>query len=137
VDFIVFVGEQWLLVSLLAVLVTLFFWTERSRAGVPLSAHEVTRLLNLEQALLLDVRDAAEFKVGHIAGAYNIPHGKIQERFTELEKSRDKIIVVTDKVGQHAGQVGKFLKEKEFRVHRLQGGMGEWLNLNLPVVTGS
>ncbi|WP_461481914.1 rhodanese-like domain-containing protein [Porticoccus sp.] len=133
-DFFVFISEQWILVSVLLVLIYLFAINERIKSGKPISVHAVTRMLNSEEAVLLDVRDSKEFKSGHIAGALNIPQAKLQDKLSELDRYREKVIIVADKVGQQAGAVGRKLQQQGFQVFRLTGGMMEWQNQNLPVV---
>ncbi len=134
-DFFVFISEQWMLVSVLLALVYVFMLSEQMKAGKALSTHQVTALINRDEAVLLDVRDAKEFQLSHIAGAMNIPVGALDTRLAELEKHRTKIIVVTDKMGQQASVVGRKLRRLGFKVRRLQGGMGEWLAQRLPVVS--
>ncbi len=129
-----FVAEQWLLVGLLIALVIAFVTLESKKGGKTVSYHEVSRLLNSETAILLDVRDASDYKAGHIIGAVNIPHISLVTRIDELNAHKDKQIIVADKIGQHAGYVGKTLREKGFDTVRLQGGMSEWVAQNLPVV---
>lgn len=133
-DFFVFISEQWILVSVLLVLIYLFAINERIKSGRPISVHAVTRMLNADEAVLLDVRDTKEFKAGHIAGAMNIPQIKLQDKISELDHYREKIIIVADKVGQQGGAVGRKLQQQGFKVFRLTGGMMEWQNQNLPVV---
>lgn len=133
-DFFVFISEQWILVSVLMVLIYLFAINERIKSGRPISVHAVTRMLNSDEAVLLDVRDSKEFKAGHIAGAVNIPQSKLQDKMSELERYREKIIIVADKVGQQAGAVGRKLQQQGFKVFRLTGGMMEWQNQSLPVI---
>lgn len=92
-------------------------------------------MLNADEAVVLDVRDQKEFSSGHIAGAMNIPHAKVGERESELADLKDgKAIVLVDKVGQHAGAVGRVLSKKGYAVNRLRGGMADWVNEKLPVV---
>ncbi|MBB3060629.1 rhodanese-like domain-containing protein [Microbulbifer rhizosphaerae] len=135
-DFFVFMSEQWLLVSLLVVLLYAFALSERYKAGTPASVHEVTRLINSEGGRVLDIRDKSEYSAGHIVDALHIPHGQVAERIAELAKVKDKPLIVADKMGQHAGAVGRLLKRDGFQVRRLQGGMVEWSNQNLPLVKG-
>lgn len=123
-----------MLFSLLAVLVAAFIWTESHKGGQAMSHHDVTRLINSDAAVLLDVRDTKDFGSGHIVDAINIPYAKLTTRVVELEKFREKTIVVVDKLGQHAGAAGKILKDKGFEVARLQGGLAEWKAQNLPLV---
>ena len=130
----VFLSEQWLLVGILVVLVAVLIFVEGIKGGKALSFHEVTRRVNSGDAVLLDIREAKEYKNGHIVDAINIPHQKLSGRCAELKKYQDKTIIVVDKMGQHAGSSGKLLKDKGFDVSRLQGGMAEWQAQNLPVV---
>jgi len=54
----------------------------------------------------------------------------------ELEKYRDKPIVLVCKMGQHSGAAGKQLKAAKYgHVYKMTGGMMEWGNLQLPLVT--
>ncbi|MCO1335013.1 rhodanese-like domain-containing protein [Microbulbifer sp. OS29] len=131
-----FLSEQWLLVGLLVALLYAFVLSERYKSGVPASLHEVTKLINSDGAKVLDIRDRGEFTAGHIVDAVHIPHGEVTDRIAELEPLKDKTIIVADKMGQHGGPVGRLLKQKGFQVRRLQGGMSEWANQNLPVVKG-
>ncbi|MCB1667663.1 MAG: rhodanese-like domain-containing protein [Porticoccaceae bacterium] len=133
-EFFTFISEQWVLVSILLVLVYVFAFTERIKSGKPLSSHELTRMLNADEAVLLDVRESKDFKEGHIVGAIHIPFNKIKENSAELNNHKNKVIVIADKLGQHAGAAGRILKQQGFQVRRLSGGMAEWKNQNLPVV---
>ncbi|WP_045855877.1 rhodanese-like domain-containing protein [Teredinibacter purpureus] len=132
----VFLAEQWVLVSALSVLLAGLIVVEGRKGGQSLSHHEMTRLINAGNGIIVDVRDAKEFKAGHIVDAINIPFAKLADRASELEKHRAKTLVVVDKMGQHAGAAGKTLRDKGFTVNRLQGGIGEWQAQNLPVVKG-
>ena len=133
-DFFVFVSEQYILVSVLLVLVYLFILNEKRRGGKSVSCNELTRLLNQDQAVLVDIRETADYNIGHIVSALHIPFNKINDRWEELLPHKDKQIVLVDKMGQHSGSAGAVLRAKEFQVSRLGGGMSEWQGQNLPVV---
>lgn len=133
-DFLIFVSEQWLLVSLLLALVYAFLMLEHIKAGKQISVHEVTRLINGGEAVLIDLRDAKEYQAGHILHASSIPLGQLNARLNELQDARDKTIVLIDKFGQQAASAGRQLRRAGFRVQRLRGGMAEWQAQSLPVV---
>ncbi|HLS99532.1 MAG: rhodanese-like domain-containing protein [Porticoccaceae bacterium] len=133
-DFFIFISEQWVLVSILVLLIYAFAFSERIKGGKPISTSELTRLMNSGEGILLDIRDAKEFGEGHITGAVNIPFGKLDSRISELDKHREKLVVIADKVGQHAGAAGKKLRQAGFQVRRLQGGMTEWTGQGLPLI---
>jgi rhodanese-related sulfurtransferase len=44
------------------------------------------------QAVLLDVRSAAEFQSGHLPGAMNIPHTELRQRLAEIPRGRPLLL---------------------------------------------
>ncbi len=135
-DFLVFISQEWLLVITLIALIYLYAWRERIKSGRPINPHEVTRLVNEGTAVLVDVRDSGDYKAGHIVGSLNISYAKLSKESTELAGHKDKTIVLIDKMGQHAGAVGRFLGREGFDVRRLGGGISEWQSQNLPLIKG-
>jgi rhodanese-related sulfurtransferase len=133
--FLQFVVAKWYLFGAMAVLVSLLFAHESRKGGASVSPAQLTGMVNREDAVVLDLRDAADYRQGHIVGSINMPFGKLSERVAELERYRDRPIVVVCKMGHHSGAVAKTLKEKGFaRVFRLGGGMMEWQGAQLPTV---
>lgn len=133
-QFLLFLSQQWMLVSLLLALLGFFMWNENRRAGSSLSVHQLTHQVNNANALVVDLREPKEFREGHVVDALNIPYAKLAERIADLDKTRPLILV--DKMGQHSAAVGRTLMQAGFQVSRLNGGMSEWTASNLPVVKG-
>jgi NADPH-dependent 2,4-dienoyl-CoA reductase/sulfur reductase-like enzyme/rhodanese-related sulfurtransferase len=79
------------------------------------------RELHTAAALLLDVREPAEFHGGHIDGAVNIPLGQLRDRMEELP--RDREIWVNCGVGQRAYYACRLLSQHGFRASNLSGGL--------------
>jgi len=130
-----FIFNHPFLVGTFSLLLILFIRNEMRRGGNSVSAQQLVDLVNREGALVLDVRDAKEFQSGHIVDALNIPFSNLESRLDELRKYKEKPIIVTCRMGQHAGAAGTMLRKQGFQnVSRLTGGMAEWLNQNLPVV---
>ena len=130
-----YVGNHPYLVGAFVVLLALFIRNEMSRGGATVSAQELVQLVNNEGAIIVDVRDKAEFEGGHIVDAINIPYGNIESRLGELKKYQDKPIVLACKMGQHSGAAGTALRKAGFEnVSRLRGGIAEWRGQSLPVV---
>ncbi len=92
-------------------------------------------LSNAEDALLLDIRTPADFKAGRVIGSKNIPFADLTKRMSELEKHKNKPIVIICKTGQTASGAANLLKKAEYtNVSRMAGGMAEWTGQNLPLV---
>ena len=134
--FLEFLAEQWILAAALLVVITMLVLHEARKSGPSLSPQEAINLVNSEQGVFVDLRDAATYKQGHIVDALNIPAPKITDRMAELEKFRDRPIVLVCKMGQQAGSAGKQLRADKFeKVYKMRGGMMEWTNLQLPTVS--
>ena len=133
--FIEVVGNHIELSALFVFFLAALWWSERSRSGRSLSPAEVTRILNSEEGVVVDIREKKEYSEGFITGSLHIPYGSLKERSSELEKYREKDIVLVDKMGQHSGAAGKILREQGFeKIARLSGGISEWKNSNMPLV---
>lgn len=94
---------------------------------------EATRLMN-EEALLLDVREDNEWAVGHIPNARHIRLGELPNRLSELEKHKDKPIVVYCRSGHRSARACALLKKSGFaNPNNLAGGIMAWEQANLPI----
>jgi rhodanese-related sulfurtransferase len=134
--FLEFLVQQWILVAALLTLVVMLFLHEARKSGPSLTPQQAINIINTEDGIFLDLRDAGEFKKGHIVDAVNIPFTKLSERMAELSKYRDKPIVLVCKMGQQSGAAGKQLRAEKFEnVYKMTGGMMEWGNLQLPTVS--
>jgi rhodanese-related sulfurtransferase len=101
-----------------------------------LSISEAVQLVNNEEGVFLDIRDGDDYARGHITDALHIPAATLAKRAGELEKFREKPVVVVCKMGQSAGPATKTLRAQGFsRALKLSGGMMEWDAQKLPVVT--
>ena len=133
--FFEFLAQQWILVAALLAVVVMLLTHETRKGGKALSPQQAINLVNAEQGVFLDLRDAADYKRGHIVDAIHIPATKLNERAAELEKYRERPVVLVCKMGQSAGPAGKQLKTQGFqKVYKMTGGMMEWGNLQLPLV---
>jgi rhodanese-related sulfurtransferase len=99
---------------------------------------DAVQLINRKDALVLDVREPAEFKSGHIPNARNIPSGQVEERLKELEKFKSRPILLACASGSRSGSVASTLQKAGFaQVCSLAGGMGAWQQAGMPVAKDS
>jgi rhodanese-related sulfurtransferase len=133
-NLIEFASTHYVLSGLFVVLLALLIFTELRKGGQSLSSRQLTALINSEQGLVLDVRGQKDFSAGHIVGALHIPYEKVASRIAELEKHKDKTLIVVDAMGQHAGTVSRDLKKAGFNAAKLSGGIASWRGDNLPLV---
>ena len=134
--FFEFLAEQWILAAALLTVIIMLIVHESRKSGPSLSPQQAINLVNEKDGIFVDLRDAADFGKGHIVGAVNIPAAKLGERMVELEKFKNKPVVLVCKMGQQSGAAGKQLRGENYtRVYKMSGGMMEWGNLQLPLVS--
>lgn len=75
-------------------------------------------------AIILDVRTATEYDMGHIPGSVNISLGSIRERYVELDPG--KTYITTCSHGLRSVKVADLLKERGFK--QVYNG-GAWSDL--------
>ncbi|WP_158971275.1 rhodanese-like domain-containing protein [Paraglaciecola sp. L3A3] len=100
-----------------------------------LSTHEATLLMNREDAYVLDIRTAAEFKKGHILGSQQIKAELVTKAdFSSLEKQKTKPIIVVCAMGMTAKRTASQMQKAGFEnVSVLKGGINAWQGAGLPI----
>ncbi|MDR7345150.1 rhodanese-related sulfurtransferase [Pantoea alhagi] len=103
-----------------------------------ISRGEATRLINKEDAVVVDTRARDDFRKGHISGAHNILAADIKKgTFGELEKHKAQPIIVVCATGTSAFDAASQLNAAGFeQVSVLKDGIAGWSSENLPLVRG-
>lgn len=100
--------------------------------------NQAVMLINRNHAIVIDVREETEFATGHITDAKNIPLAQLPERLKELQKYKDKPILVNCQGGVRSAKACAILLKNEFTaVSNLEGGINAWVTAKLPVVKSS
>lgn len=132
-----FVQNNMSLVMLALVSAVMLIWPAIGRkiSGVKeAGVLEATQLINHRDALVLDVRDDAEFAGGHIASARHVPLLQLKKQVSGLEKFRDKPIVVVCRSGARSATGCRVLRNAGFgEVYNFKGGMLAWEKAQMPV----
>ena len=134
-----FINQNILLVSLVAVSGLSLLWPLLARpSGNSVGPAEATQLINREDAQILDVREPAEYAAGHLPEAKNIPAGKLIERIGELDRFKDKPIIVCCASGMRSNKACGELKKQGFeKLFNLSGGVDAWVGAGYPVKKGA
>ncbi|MCU1363235.1 MAG: Rhodanese domain protein [Acidimicrobiaceae bacterium] len=94
------------------------------------SANEALELLGGD-AILIDVRQEAEWDAGHAPMATLIPLADVPDRLDDLPK--DRLIICACRSGARSSRAASFLQENGFEVANLAGGMIAWFAEGLPL----
>jgi rhodanese-related sulfurtransferase len=137
-EFIDFALRNWVLFAIAFGLLTALIATElMSRlSGIKkLSPAEVTRLINNDDAQLIDLRASNDYRAAHIPGARNIAPSELKQRVKEVIGGKQRPTVVYCANGMQASSAASKLLKKEGvdSVSVLQGGLAAWREASLPV----
>lgn len=89
------------------------------------------RLKTDTSLVLLDVRTPEEYNgpLGHIDGSLLIPLSELESRISELDKYKDKEIIVYCRSGNRSHTATGILLDKGFKAVNMLGGMKAWDSL--------
>ncbi len=91
-----------------------------------LSSEQIQQIrTNVQELLLLDVREEWEFEICHIENSRNIPMGRIPEAIDDLDLDVQTIVICHH--GARSMQVGHYLESCGFKnIINLDGGVDAW-----------
>jgi len=116
----------------------LFDSVRRQGAGVGLTPTQATLLINREDALVIDVREPGEYIDGHVPDSRNIPASQLESRIGEIEKFKDRPLILVCRSGARSSSACSQLSRLGFaNVSNLSGGVGDWAQAGLPLKKGS
>jgi len=129
-----FLGNHWILFAALVVIIALLIHNLLVSGKGSVDPAGATDLINHWDALVLDVRPAADFAQGHIVGARNIPMNGFKKQVGTLHKHKGRSILVTCRSGSQSSLACRQLRKEGFEaVHNLRGGVLAWQSANLPL----
>ncbi|MGE5793675.1 MAG: rhodanese-like domain-containing protein [Bacteroidota bacterium] len=130
-----FVTENIFLIAIAFVSGAMLVWplVRRGAGGPSVNTLEATMLMNKKDSLVLDVREPGEFAEGHIINARNIPLDQLETRLKEIERYKDRPVIVACAVGNRSGGAAGLLRKNGFtNVVNLSGGIAAWRQAGLP-----
>jgi rhodanese-related sulfurtransferase len=108
-----------------------------SAEPVKISVQQAKKMIDAKDyGLILDVRTDEEFvgELGHIEGAKLIPVQELKERVGEIEKYKDRKVLVICHSGNRSTKASNFLSQKGFsQVFNIVDGMAGWDDQKYPV----
>lgn len=135
-QFFEFVSTHWVLSSLWVFFFVALVFYLQSKSGKALDVHQATQLINREKGVVLDIRDKKTFAKGHIVDAINVPMARLKEGAPELNRYKERPILVVCNLGNQSGEAVNVLKQQGFsQAIRMRGGVTEWRSQGLPLVS--
>ncbi|MFD4656973.1 rhodanese-like domain-containing protein [Kitasatospora sp. NPDC058444] len=98
----------------------------------PAEAHELART---GAAVLLDVREAAEFAAGHAPGALHQPLIALVAGVPLPPEAAGRTVLAICRSGNRSQRAAELLTQRSVEVLNVAGGMNAWAEAGLPVTT--
>jgi len=134
-----FAGRNLLLVGGFVAVLALLIWTEvmRKIQGLTeLAPAQAVSWINDPDAVVVDISSVADFNKGHIVNARNLQPSRLAKPDAEIEKLKDRKLLVVCRSGQSAvAAAGNLKKMGATQVAVLKGGMAAWRSDQFPVTS--
>jgi rhodanese-related sulfurtransferase len=127
--------QNLLLIAVACISGAMLVWPliRRGTGGPSVNSFEATLLINQKDALVLDVREPTEYAQGHILNARNIPFSELEQRLKEIEKYKERPVIVSCGTGARSTNGAAILRKHGFaHAVNLSGGVGAWQQAGLP-----
>ena len=136
-SFVAFVEKNWMLFATLVASGGMLIWpllNGRLSSGRGIGTLGATQLMNSQNPLLLDLREAKEIEGGKLPNAVHLPLSQLASRGAELAKYTSRPVIAYCDRGQRGGSAAGALAKLGFKdIYHLQGGFKAWKDAGLPV----
>ena len=134
-----FAGNHLFLVGALAVVLALLIKAEFDHQAGRANQVDPTAaipIMNNDDAVVVDVRETADFNKGHIKNAKNIPMSSLKQKLDSVADQKGKPVLMYCRSGNVPGKACRMLKKSGYTdVHNLAGGILGWQDANLPLTS--
>ena len=86
-------------------------------------------------ALVVDVREAREYRPGHVPGAQNLPLSVLPARLPEFPKGQPVYVIC--QAGGRSAQATELMRAVGIEAISVAGGTGAWIQSGRPVATAA
>ena len=131
-EFINFLAEHWVLSLAFIVVFFMLMQEEAKMQKLNISVTDLVSGMNNGKIKVIDVRSAAKFAAGHIAGAKNVPYARIKQDLSGQDLL-GKVVIIGKSPNEEQSAATKMEKLGCKDYNFLGGGMGAWESARLHV----
>ena len=91
-----------------------------------ISPTKILEIYNKQNIALIDVRTEGEYRYGHIPNSKLIPLEKLHQAMSEIEKMKEKKIIICCRTGRKSLIVTQFLRDQGFDALNMIKGIMMW-----------
>lgn len=123
-----------LAVMVVLILLIILELLRQLKSARQINNHTATRLINHQNAVVIDIRSTDAFMKGHIVNAISLPSHDLTKSTKKLEKHKSNPIILICANGLESAKTANVLKRMGFNVFILQGGLRQWQDAGLPLI---
>lgn len=101
-----------------------------------LTAEELEDRLDMEEVVVLDVREEEEYRAGHIPGARSLPVDRLEARLDDLPEDKEIVAYCRGPYCVYSDDAVRHLREQGYEARRLEEGFSDWAAGGRPVNEG-
>jgi rhodanese-related sulfurtransferase len=122
-------------IAILLIRALMRYFSRRADEGRPvLDPYQVEDLLSGIGALVVDLRDPAAFRAGHIRGSLHVPFNELSTRFAQPNPTAKRAMILVGTNDDMARKAYDQLASRRFAmVYVLKGGIRAWQKAHLPL----
>ena len=118
-----FIVDNWMLILIAVSSGAMLAWPLiRGTGGGSLTAQGAVQLINRERAVMIDVRDAAEYAAGHATGARNVPLDQLEQKLPGTVKNKSVPVLLMCATGARAQRALATAKKLGYEQAQVVGG---------------
>ena len=91
-----------------------------------ISPTKVLEIYNKQNIALIDVRTEREYRYGHIPNSKLIPLEKLHQAMSEIEKMKEKKIIIYCRTGRRSLMATQFLRDQGLDALNMKKGIMMW-----------
>jgi rhodanese-related sulfurtransferase len=129
-----FLMDNWMLIAVAIASAVALFLPVMRKGGSGLNAALAVQMINRDKAVVIDVCEPAEYAAGHVAGARNIPLGRLEQQLEAAVKNKATPVILVCQVGARAARAVSIAQKLGYdNAQALSGGLRAWRDAQLPV----
>jgi len=95
---------------------------------------QAIRLINRDNAIVLDIRPNDAYRNGHIIDAQSVVPQEIRQSLKKLEKFKGRPIIIVSNASNESQKIAALLLKHGYNAYSITGGMRAWSEAQMPLV---
>lgn len=135
-NILIFLQDHWMLsLAFLGVFIFILIveFIRTKQGALQIHPSQAIRLMNHQNAVVIDLRPTDVFQTGHIVNAVSIPFADLESKIKKLDKYKSQPILLVCANGVESRSAAQILAKHQIKTQILAGGIRGWREADLPL----